>query len=173
MTVYSKTMWLDHVTDKPGLYVITDNKNGTWTITPAGKVMQQGTPQDQAHFNNVENGVWDLYAAFGMLLNTVRQQGWKLDEEVATIDNTWQIVSGTVALTNARTYPCNNSKKSVSLGKNMGSTNYLVMTEVVSSNGCVGDVEVSEKLVNGFKLAYTGSAKSASIKYIAIGGTLK
>ena len=66
-----------------------------------------------------------------------------------------------------------NSKKSVSLGKNMGSTSYLVMTELVKSDGPVGDIEVSEKLVNGFKLAYNGSAKSATIKYIAIGGTLK
>ena len=74
---------------------------------------------------------------------------------------------------NERTYPCNNSKKSVSLGKNMGSTSYLVMTELVKSDGPVGDIEVSEKLVNGFKLAYNGSAKSATIKYIAIGGTLK
>lgn len=29
MTVYAKTVWLDHVTDKPGLYVITDNHDGT------------------------------------------------------------------------------------------------------------------------------------------------
>ena len=55
--MYQKTDWRDHVTDKPGLYIITDNKDGTWTITPAGKVMQQGTPQDQEHFNNIENGV--------------------------------------------------------------------------------------------------------------------
>lgn len=171
--MYAKTVWLDHVTDKPGLYVINDNHDGTWTITPAGKVMQQGTPQDQAHFNNIETGIWDIYAAFGMMFNTVRQQGWQLNETVATIDNSWQIVSGSVDLTNARTYPCNNSKKIVSLGKNMGSTSYLVMTELVKSDGPVGDIEVSEKLVNGFKLAYNGSAKSATIKYIAIGGTLK
>lgn len=61
----------------------------------------------------------------------------------------------------------------MSLGKNMGSTSYLVMTELVKSDGPVGDIEVSEKLVNGFKLAYNGSAKSATIEYIAIGGTLK
>lgn len=109
--MYHKTDWRDHVTDKPGLYIITDNKDGTWTITPAGKVMQQGTPQDQEHFNNIENGVWDIYAALGMMFNTVRQQGWQLNEAVAAIDNSWQIVSGSVDLTNARTYPCNNSKR--------------------------------------------------------------
>ena len=129
--------------------------------------------QSAGYINNIENGVWDIYAALGMMLNTVRQQGWQLNEAVAAIDNSWQIVSGSVDLTNARTYPCNNSKKSVSLGKNMGSTSYLVMTELVKSDGPVGDIEVSEKLVNGFKLAYNGSAKSATIKYIAIGGTLK
>lgn len=78
--MYQKTDWRDHVTDKPGLYIITDNKDGTRTITPAGKVMQQGTPQDQEHFNNIENGVWDIYAALGMMFNTVRQQGWQLNE---------------------------------------------------------------------------------------------
>lgn len=46
-----------------------------------------------------------------MMFNTVRQQGWQLNEAVATIDNSWQIVSGSVDLTNARTYPCNNSKR--------------------------------------------------------------
>ena len=79
-----------NVTDKPGLYVITDNHDGTWTITPAGKVMQQA-PSGSAHFNNIEAGVWDLYAAFGMLLNEVRQRGWQLDETVAGIDNTCRL----------------------------------------------------------------------------------
>jgi len=171
--MYERINWLDHVREPDGRFYINKQEDGTYTITPAGEVMQEGTPQDQEHFNRMDAAIWDIYAAFGMLLNAVRQQGWQLDEDVATVDNSWQILTGTVALTNSGTYPYNNSKKSVSLSNNMGSTNYLVMTEVVSSVGPVGDVEVSDKLINGFKLSYNGSATSASIKYIAIGGTQK
>lgn len=171
--MYDRTFWLDHVTSKSGAYTITELGDGTVNITRAGTVMTQGTPQDQAHFNKQEEGIWDLYAAFGMLLNEVRQHRWKMSEELSPIDNKWQIVTGTVTLNNTGTYPYNNSQKSVSLGCNMGSTNYLVMVEPSTDTGNIGDIIVSDKLVNGFKVAYNGSARSATIKYTAIGGVLK
>ena len=42
---YNRTYWVDHVTDQ------------------AGKVIQQGTFQDQHHFNNMEVGLSDLSLA--------------------------------------------------------------------------------------------------------------
>lgn len=171
--MYERINWLDHVADPADRYNINKQEDGTYTITLAGTVMQEGTPQDQAHFNLMDAAIWDICAAFGMLLNAVRQQSWALEEDVAPIDNSWQVLTGMVELTNSGAYPYNNSKKSVSLSNNMGSTSYLVMTEVVSSVGPVGDIEVSDKLINGFKLNYNGSATGASVKYIAIGGTKK
>ena len=51
--MYDWEIWLDHVTDPSNVFTVVDNGNGTWTITPAGTVMQQGTPQDQALFTLV------------------------------------------------------------------------------------------------------------------------
>ena len=36
----------------------------------------------------------------------------------------------------------------------------------------VGEAVATDKQVNGFKLAYTGSAKSAVVEYIVIGGII-
>ena len=44
--MYQPTDWRNHTTDKPGRYNITKNEDdGTYNITRAGNVMQQGTPQ--------------------------------------------------------------------------------------------------------------------------------
>lgn len=204
--MYNATNWKDHVLDREDAYTVTENADGTRTIVPAGKVMQQGTPQDAEHFNNMEGGVLDLNIAYGLLLNFARQKSWQCDDNSAAIAqdianlaaeitrakgaestnaanitanknkidaNEWKILTGTVNLTNTGIFPFNNSKKSVSLASNMGSINYLVMAEVASSTGCVGDIVASDKLVNGFKLAYEGSATAAIVRYIAIGGVKK
>ena len=39
--MYNWTKWQDHVTDPANLFNVVDNGDGTWTITPAGTVMQQ------------------------------------------------------------------------------------------------------------------------------------
>ena len=78
---------------------------------------------------------------------------------------------GTVTLTNTqKIIPFNNSKRSVSLSRTHSDTNYVVFTEVTAFNGNVGEVEVSDKLTNGFQIGYTGSASSVTVKYYAIGG---
>ena len=51
--------------------------------------------------------------------------------------------------------------------------NYIVITEVVNANGNVGEITVSDKLINGFKLAFTGSATAVTVKYTVIGGLLR
>ena len=79
---------------------------------------------------------------------------------------------GQVTLTNSKSFPFNNSQKSVALVTEQENTKYTVTAELVSSNGCAGDLVVSDKQVNGFKLAFTGSAKSAVVKYIVIGGII-
>ncbi len=122
--------------------------------------MQQGTPQDQQHFNNLEFGVFDAHTAALLLLNHARQ-------------NSWEIERGEVNLTNTGIYPYNNSQKTVALAAAKENGDYVILTEVVSCAGNAGEVVTSDKLTNGFKIAYTGSAPSATIKYTVIGGFLK
>lgn len=57
-------------------------------ITRAGTVMQQGTPQDAAHFTNQEDGIWELFACYGLLLNYARQMGWDVERGSINLTNT-------------------------------------------------------------------------------------
>lgn len=102
----------------------------------------------------------DMSIALDLLLNYARQNAWYSEHKTAE-------------LTNGGVYPNNNSQKSIPLGEAQESTDYLVITEVLSPSLNVGEVVVSDKLTNGFKLAYTGSAKAAKIKYTVLGGYLK
>ncbi len=70
-----------------------------------------------------------------------------------------------VTLTNTKQYPFNNSRQTVAFQSIGDSPDYLVQTEVVSSTGEVGDITISDKAVNGFNIAFTGSASSAVIRY--------
>lgn len=158
--MYPWTNWLDHVTNPSNRFTVVDNGDGTFTIAPTGEVMQQGTPQDQVRFNNIEAGIIDAHTAINLLLNYAGQ-------------NAWEIETGTVTLTNTRAFPFNNSIQTVSLKRKIESSLYVVFPEIVSAVGNPGEIVVSDQLVNGFKLAHTGSASSVVVKYTVIGGNLK
>ena len=81
--------------------------------------------------------------------------------------------SGQTTLTNTKKFPFNDSQKSVALAKTQADINYTVTPEIVSAVGNPGEIVVSDKQVNGFKLAHTGSATSVVVKYIVIGGVVK
>lgn len=80
------------------------------------------------------------------------------------------ILSGTVTLTNTKEYPFNNSVQTVALEKTLKNQEYTVLTEVVGSTGDAGDIVISDKAVNGFKIAFTGAARQAVVRYCVIGG---
>ena len=158
--MYDWTIWQDHVTSPANRFNITDNGDGTFTVVPTGEVMQQGTPQDQVKFNNIERGIIDAHAAIGLLMNFARQ-------------NSWEIETGLVTLTNTEHFPFNNSIQTISTQRKVESLLYIVLTEVVSAVGNPGEIVVSDKLANGFKIEHTGSASSVTVKYTVIGGNLK
>ena len=76
---------------------------------------------------------------------------------------------GTVTLTNTKQYPFNDSEKLVALDSCRKNNTYFVLTEISEASGEVGDIIVSGKAINGFKIEYTGSATSAVINYCLIG----
>lgn len=48
---------------------------------------------------------------------------------------------------------------------------YIVETEIVDyTGGFPGDIVITDKLLNGFKMAHTGSAKSVTVKIYVKGG---
>lgn len=78
---------------------------------------------------------------------------------------------GVITLANSKRYPFNNSAKTIALTAVREKKEYQVYAEVLSaSGGFVGDVEVTDKQTNGFKLSYTGSAASVQLRYVVEGG---
>ena len=81
-----------------------------------------------------------------------------------------EIETGTVTLTNSQPFPFNDSQVTVPLVTERANQNYIVDYEVTAAVGNVGDIIVSAKLVNGFKIEHTGSATSVTVKYQVLGG---
>ena len=154
---YKRTYWQDHVTEYSDRYNETQNPDGTITHTPVeGTVIQQGTPQNAQNFNNLEEGVFaaDQLATEAARMAKVNARG--LDAEKGE--------KVTVNLTNSANYPFNNSVQNISIAQKKTKTDYYVDVEVVSvTGGGVGDFRITDKLLNGFKLAFTGAATAVSV----------
>lgn len=155
--------WKDHVVEYPNRYT-KDEADGYLTLQKApGIVRQQGTPQNATNFNTM-----DLAALEAMLMAS------EASRVLIHMDDTVGGLVGekiTVTLTNTQEYPHNNSKKTVQLPVSRNNMDYTIECEVVSvTGGAVGDFEFSDKLLNGFKIAFTGSAKSVTVNCYVRGG---
>jgi len=102
-----------------------------------------------------------------LIINVLRQHMWKNEDDALVCEE------GTKTLTNTKRFPFNDSKASVSLAKTQKNTKYVIIAEPSTVAGNIGDINVSDRLTNGFKLAFTGSAKSVTVKYYVIGGFIK
>lgn len=164
---YPYTDWKDHVVEFPKRITLTANGDGTYTIEPSpGEIVQQGTPMSATNFNNMEDGIFDIHTAAKLLLNGLRQD----EDRIASLETATIQETGTVTLTNSSKFPFNNSKKTVALANRRDNLNYMVVIVGVTGAGNIGDIEVSERLVNGFKIEHNGSAKSVAVTYAVIGG---
>lgn len=102
-----------------------------------------------------------------LLMNRLRQHIWQSEDDAPVCE------SGTVTLTNGRKFPFNNSQVTVSLVNRQPNTDYAVVAAATTIAGNIGEITISDKQVNGFKIAFTGGAASAAVKYIVIGGIIK
>ena len=140
--MYRNTHWIDEVKDQE-----------------TEEVIQEGTPQSAGNFNNMEHGISDAHLAAALL---IIQSGLTADQ-VATEEKA-------VTLSNSQSYPFNNSTQTIALSRVRNFTDYTVEAEITDHDGNVGDVRIFDRMLNGFKVAYDGSAKSATIKLRIKGG---
>lgn len=140
--MYRRTFWLDKVVD-----------------ADTGEQIQEGTDQSAGHFNNAEHGISDINLAAALILISSSLTA----EQVATEERT-------ITLTNSQSYPFNDSTQTIALATARNFTDYTVEAEVLDHSGNVGDVRIFDRMLNGFKIAYDGSAKSATIKLRIKGG---
>lgn len=140
--MYRNTHWIDEVKDQE-----------------TEEVIQEGTPQSAGNFNNMEGGISDAHLAAALL---IIQSGLTADQ-VATEEKT-------VTLTNTQRYPFNSSTQTIALSTVRNFADYTVEAEIADHEGNVGEVRIFDRMLNGFKVAYDGSAKSATIKLRIKGG---
>lgn len=124
-----------------------------------GAIIQAGTPMNASNFNNQEHGIMANNALNAVLAHVQRQANIAATET--------EIESGTATVTPA------NTDNSITITKVRNRTTYNVAVEVNSvTGGTVGDIIVSGKQANGFKVKYTGTATSISIRYRIQGGMI-
>lgn len=144
--MYNREFWKDHIVEED-----------------TGEVLQPGTLQDAEHFNNMESGIVEGNETAAFIAEQLSKAMRRIESAQGEVVR--------VTLTNTQAYPFNNSKKSVSLSHYKTNTNYLVQPEVVSyEGGGVGDIEITDKLLNGFKIEYTGAAKTVVLDLHISGG---
>ena len=171
--MYSRTYWVDHALSETNKFKITQVSGDIHTIVPYGTVMQQGVPQDATHFNNIEEAISAHELSLGLHSNALMQHMDEIKKNAAlaeVVDKLHTVETGTVTLTNSAKYPFNNSQKTVALAAQRNTPAYVVITEVKSFVGNVGEIVVSDILANGFKIAFTGSATSVTVEYKILGG---
>lgn len=165
--------WLDRIVQRPRTYTEVTNSDGSRTDTPApGEIQQAGTQMSATNFNHMEDGILDGSIAAELLLNFMRQSEWRIsDLEKATVQEVGTItLNNTVSGGALKKFLFNNSQKSVALTNRRDNLNYMVVIVSATSGGDICEIEVTDRLVNGFKLAYSGSAASVAVTYAVIGG---
>lgn len=167
--MYNWTFWVDEVDQYENRYTETANGDGSITHTKVrGEVYVEGTPQSAENFNKIEHGILDAHIAAAQMLIHQKQSEWRIEDlEKATVQET-----GTVTLTNTMAFPFNNSKKSVALANVRDNLNYVVVvvSKTANDGGNIGEIEISERQINGFKIEHTGSSASVTVVYAVMGG---
>ena len=167
---YQITEWMDEVDEYEDIFVEESSavvQGGVKHTKYRGIVQQQGTPQNATNFNNMEGGIFDAHTAMDLMVNAHRQSQWRIEAlEKATAQET-----GEVTLNNTLEFPFNDSQVSIPLTVRRDNLNYVVeVISVTPTGGPSGEIEVSDRQVNGFKMAFTGSATKCVVKYAVIGG---
>jgi len=171
--MYNRTFWVDETDQYENRYTEKANADGTITHTKVtGKVYVEGTPQSAVNFNKMEDGIMDAHIAHALFLQAVREKGWEDDNRLAALEEATVQETGTVTLTNSQSFPFNNSKKSVALVNKRDNLNYVVVvvSKTAAGGGNIGEIEIFERQVNGFKIEFTGSASRVTVGYAVIGG---
>lgn len=195
--MFNFLLWKDHAVTPSNTYNLVKNDDGTYTLTPAGKVIQQGTNMSAANFNRLEVGLHDTNIAVKIAQIALQWLGLRTDKlETTTAQHTTDI-SGIKTMDTTQNsrlsvlepevaaevkeitltagndpWPFCAKDTAVGLSTTRKNTNYTVDVSVKSyTGGRLGDIVVKDKLANGFKLRHDGSAKTVVVSVKVTGGT--
>lgn len=171
--MYEKTWWLDHVVTPQHTFKEKRNPDGTVTLDRAGEVLQQGTNMSAANFNNIEAALMDAHLAFQLLATVYNRDRITGGEHDRLMDSEVLGETHEVKLTNTLKFPFSSSvdtPTTVALDRTRKNLYYTVEASVKSHTGEVGDIIISDKALNGFKVAYTGSGSEVTLTLRVKGG---
>lgn len=165
MAFIDPLIFQDEVRDPANAFSVTDGPGGTKIIERAGTQIQQGTQLSAANFNQVVN---TGYAAL-ILANVLAQESKQHQRSIAALNEEFIGQAIEVSMTNSQAYPFNNSKKTVAIDTR-DTLDYRVEVEITTPVNNIGDIIITDKQVNGFKIEYTGSAPAVTVKCYITGG---
>lgn len=189
-------LWKDHAVSPSNTYKLTKNSDDTYTLTPVGKVIQQGTNMSAANFNRMEVGLHDVNIAVKIAQIIIQRLGRRADKlesradghdtsianinmldgqqnsRLSTLEPEVAAEVKEVTLTAGNDpWPFCAKDTAVGLSTTRKNTNYTVDVTVKSyTGGRLGDITVKDKLANGFKLHHDGSAASVVVSVVIKGG---
>jgi hypothetical protein len=161
------------VTLPANCFKLAKQNDGTYILSRAGEVIEEGTNLSATNFNNLESGVMDVSIAnailtFGFLQHQRDYDAFKALMQAEVLGETKEIT-----LTNTQKYPFNStmdSPVSIALATVRKNLYYTVEVEVGESTGDIGNVHIVDKALNGFKIYFDGSASSVKLVLRIKGG---
>jgi len=172
MAFIDPLIWQDEVRDPANAFTVTDGPGGTKIIERAGSQIQQGTQQSAANFNQMVNEANEALIMSTINAQELRQHQRDLEgvhEDLEALNNEILGEVKTVTMTNSLVYPFNNSKTTVAITTRK-STDYRVIVELQGAPANVGEIFITDRTINTFKVEYTGSAPSVTVKCYISGG---
>ena len=161
--MYIPVLWEDRIVQYPRRFSHESLGNGLYNVKPEpGEIEQRGTQQSATNFNHMDKGIHNNSLMLAVMLEQVMHNKRRVDAEAG------ELIS--VTLTNSRGFYDNNSAKTVALSRMRNHLNYRVYTEIQGDVLNAGDIVVYDKQLNGFKVKFTGSAKSVEVKCYVQGG---
>lgn len=163
--MYDLILWKNRRTEISNTYSITENANGTITLTPVvGEVIEAGTSFNQTNMNNMDFGINEAMIIANMAIIQLRQHKRELE-------NTYFEV-GSVKVQSSEEYPFNTERVTVAMKSPRNTLDYVVMAYCDDLQQGRA-IRIKDKQLNGFKVEVEDCPKKpVTIKYFIIGGKL-
>lgn len=177
---YLKQTWEDRQVEFPMTFTVTENDNGTITLTPyPGAVEKEGTQFTAARMNNIENGIASGMAPTGCILpygGNNAPQGWLLCDGSAVNRATYEDLFNVIGVTygegdNSTTFNLPDMKGRVAVGLNSsGEFNELGKTLGEETHTLIiSEMPKHTPEISSNNIAASGTVKVAKGDYANVG----
>ncbi len=163
--MYDLILWENRRTEFSNRYSVTQNADGTITLTPVtGDIIAAGTSFNQQNMNHMDNGINEamIIANMGII---------QLMQHQRELENTY-FETGTVEISSNESYPFNKESVTVAMKKARNTLDYIAIAfcdDLQQGRA----IRIKDKQLNGFKIEVEDCPKMpVTIKYFILGGML-